>query len=116
MNYHDELKILIHKYIKYIYKITKNFPKDELYGVSSQLRRAAISIMLNYVEGYARRKGDNCKVYKNFIETSYGSLKESEYLIYFSHTESYLNEFDYKQLSEMATKIGGMLYGIINKI
>jgi four helix bundle protein len=90
MTYHEELKSLIHQYIKSIYKVTRNFPKDELYGVTSQLRRATISIMLNYVEGYARRKSEFCKVYKNFIETSYGSLKESEYLVYFSYTENYI--------------------------
>ena len=116
MNFHEELKKLIHEYIKQIYKVTKSFPRDELFGVVSQLRRAGMSIMLNYIEGFARRKGTNCKVYKNFLETSYGSLKESEYLVYFSFTENYLNERDYKELSQKATKIGGMLYGILNKI
>jgi four helix bundle protein len=116
MYYHEELKNLVHQYIKLVYKVTKDFPKDELYGVTSQLRRSTISVMLNYIEGYARRKGQNCKVYKNFIETSYGSLKESEYLVYFSFSEKYIKEKDYEILSTSAVKIGGMLYGIINKI
>ena len=116
MDFHVELKSSIHQYIKYIYKITKNFPKDELYGVTSQLRRAVLSIMLNYIEGFARRKGVDSKVYKNFLEIAYGSLKESEYLTYFSYTESYIIENDYKNLSQLANKIGGMLWGTISKI
>lgn len=44
------------EYIQFIYKISKKFPQDELYGVISQLRRAGISIILNYIEGFARRK------------------------------------------------------------
>ena len=44
------------KYAHDVYAITKNFPKDELYGVTSQLRRAALSVVLNYIEGYSRKK------------------------------------------------------------
>ncbi|PJB19449.1 four helix bundle protein, partial [Candidatus Falkowbacteria bacterium CG_4_9_14_3_um_filter_36_9] len=60
-------------------KITRSFPKDELYGITSQLRRAALSVILNYIEGYARKRD---KVYKNFLEISYGSLKEAKYLLH----------------------------------
>ncbi|MDD5290544.1 MAG: four helix bundle protein [Patescibacteria group bacterium] len=116
MDFHRELKELMHEYVKYVYKVTKTFPSDELYGITSQLRRAAISVILNYIEGYARRRGENCKVYRNFLGTAYGSLKESEYLVFFSYTENYINENDYKNLSQMADKIGGMLWGIYNKI
>jgi len=116
MDFHQNLKNFTHAYIKHVYKVTKNFPKDKLYGVISQLRRSALSVMLNYIEGYARRKNNNCKVYKNFLEISYGSLKESEYLIYFSYTENYLSEEDYKKLSKLANKKGGMFWGILSKI
>ncbi len=116
MGFHEDLKIKIHQYVKHVYKITKSFPRDELYGITSQLRRSALSVMLNYIEGFARRKSDSCKVYKNFLEISYGSLKESKYLIYFSYTENYLQESDYKKLIKLADDIGGMLWGIINKI
>jgi four helix bundle protein len=115
MGYHEVLKIKIHQYIKFVYFVTNSFPRNELYGVTSQLRRAAISIMLNYVEGYARRRGENCKVYKNFLETSYGSLKESEYLVYFSYTESYIKGDDYSNLSKMADEIGAMIWKTINR-
>ncbi|MDO8592833.1 MAG: four helix bundle protein [bacterium] len=116
MGYHDELKLKMHQYVKSVYKASRNFPRDELYGLTSQLRRAALSIILNYIEGFARRKGDNCKVYKNFLEISYGSLKETKYLIYFALSENYLKQDDYDLLSKLADDIGGMVWGIISKI
>lgn len=116
MDYHKELKGNIHLYIKSVYKITKKFPRDELFGITSQFKRSSMSVMLNYIEGFARRKGNGCKVYKNFLEISYGSLKESEYLIYFSYTEDYITKDEYEYLAKLADKIGGMLWGILNKI
>lgn len=116
MNYHEQLKINIHSYIMSVYRLTSNFPRDEIYGVVSQLRRSSVSVMLNYIEGFARRKGNECKVYKNFLEILYGSLKESEYLVYLSYSLNYINECDYKKLKERADKIGGILYGILSKL
>ncbi len=116
MGFHDDLKLKMHQYAKKVYRVTKNFPRDELFGMVSQLRRSALSVILNYIEGYARRRGDKCKVYKNFLEISYGSLKEAKYLVYFSHTEGYLDELNNKELTDLADEIGGMLWGILNKI
>ena len=84
--FHDKLKNKMDAYAHKVYAITKSFPRDELYGVVSQLRRAALSVILNYIEGYAR-KGD--KVHRNFLQISYGSLKESKYLLHFSLIEGY---------------------------
>lgn len=111
--FHDNLKEKIDSYAHLVYRITRNFPREELYGITSQLRRAVISVMLNYVEGYARRRD---KVYKNFLEISYGSLKESEYLLEFSFREGYLSKADYEVALEAADKIGGMIWGILKKI
>lgn len=105
----------MHQYVKCVYKVTKNFPKDELYGATSQLRRATLSVILNYIEGYARRKGPDCKVYNNFLEISYGSLKESKYLIYFAYTENYLMQRDYERLIILADEIGRMLWNTMNE-
>lgn len=49
MDFHDELKLSIYKYLKFTYEITKKHPRDELYGVVSQFRRASLSVMLNYI-------------------------------------------------------------------
>lgn len=100
------------EYVNKVYDYTRNFPKDELFGVTSQFRRAVLSIILNYIEGYARGKNKN-KVLKNFLEISYGSLKESKYLIYFSYKRKYINEKEYKELLGLCEKIGAMLWGTI---
>ena len=114
MDFHDSLKIKMHLFVKSVYENTKDFPKDELYGVTSQLRRAALSIILNYIEGFARRRGEGCKIYNNFLDIAYGSLKEAKYLIYFSFTQNYLNENSYKKLLAQADEIGAMLFKVNN--
>ena len=111
--YHEKLKSKMDKYVHLMYKVTRNFPKEELFGVTSQIRRSSLSVILNYIEGYARGKD---KVHKNFLEISYGSLKESKYLLYFSYTEKYLDEKGYKELLKLSEEIGAMLWGIIKKL
>lgn len=64
-----------------VYKATKRFPRDEIYGITSQLRRAALSVPTNIVEGYAR-KGD--KELARFVNIAIGSMAETEYLLDFS--------------------------------
>ena len=113
-SFHDTLKRKMDEYVHSVYRETRNFPKEELYGVTSQLRRSALSVILNNVEGFARRKGENCKVYNNFMEISYGSLKESKYLVYFSMVEGYLDKNSYNLLMKLADEIGAMLYKTIN--
>jgi four helix bundle protein len=111
--FHDDLKLKMDNYVHLVYKITKNFPRDELYGVTSQLRRATLSVILNYIEGYARKKN---KVYKNFLEISYGSLKESKYLLHFCLMEKYINKEEYQKATKLAEDIGAMLWGTISKL
>src|SRR3989344_2077336 len=111
--FHENLKSKINDYIHLVYCVTKSFPKDELYGATSQIRRAALSVMLNYVEGYARGRD---KVQLNFLEIAYGSLQESKYLLDFSLTEKYLNDADYKQAAKLADDIGAMLWGVLRGI
>ena len=106
-NFKDELKRKMDEYVHFIYKITKTFPKEELYGVTSQFRRATLSIILNYIEGYARRRP---AVQLNFFEISYGSLKESKYLLHFSKVEGFLNQKDYEFGLRLAEEIGAMLW------
>ena len=111
--FHDKLKRKMDEFVHLVYKITKDFPKSELYGATSQLRRAALSIVLNYVEGYARRRH---LVKINFFETSYGSLQESKYLLEFALKESWLKEDDYKIASQLAEEIGAMLWRTIENL
>jgi len=111
--FHDNLKLKMDEFVHLVYKTTRKFPQDELYGVTSQIRRAALSIILNHIEGYARVKS---KVYKNFLEISYGSLKETKYLLYFSFKERYLSEDEYKKLIKLTDEIGAMLWGTLKKL
>src|SRR3989338_7829197 len=91
----------------------KNLPKEEIYGIISQLRRSALSVALNYIEGFARQKK---AVKKNFWEISYGSLKESKYLLNFSLKERYLSEKEYEEIIKIAEEIGAMLWRAIGSI
>lgn len=65
----DELVILL-------YQVTREFPKDEIYGLTSQMRRAAVSVPSNIVEGCARERQTE---YLRFLEIAFGSLKELHY-------------------------------------
>lgn len=112
-NFKESLKIKMDDYVHFIYRITKDFPKEELYGVISQIRRATLSIILNYIEGYARKKS---AVQLNFFETSYGSLKESKYLLFFSFKESYVKKEDYEFGLNLAEEIGAMLWTEIDNL
>ena len=53
-DFSDKLKRKMDEYVHLVYKLTRKFPKEELYGTTSQLRRAALSVILNYIEGFAR--------------------------------------------------------------
>lgn len=112
-NFHEILKKLMDEYVNKVYDYTKKFPREEMFGLISQFRRASLSIILNYIEGYARQSKNNLR---NFLEISYGSLKESKYLIYFSYKRKYLKEIEYKELIDLSERIGAMLWGILSKI
>ena len=95
------------------YKITGNFPKEELYGLTSQLRRSALSIPTNIVEGYSR-KGD--RELGRFLKISLGSMAETKYLIYFAHRLDYLNDEEYKRLKSGYEKLGRTLWKFYEKV
>jgi len=112
-SFKDQLRSIMDEYVHFIYKISRQFPKDELYGSVSQIRRATLSIILNYIEGFARRRP---AVQLNFFETSYGSLKESKYLLDFSREEGWINIEDYNQGKGLADEIGAMLWTEISSL
>lgn len=115
--YNSIIKSKMDDYAHQVYSITRKFPKDELYGVTSQLRRAALSVVLKYIEGYSRNRiGNKGKMYGNFLEISYGSLKESKYLLHFSLEEKYLTKYQYENVIKLAEEIGAMLWGIIRNL
>ncbi|MBI2436832.1 MAG: four helix bundle protein [Candidatus Magasanikbacteria bacterium] len=108
--YHNRLKKLIEEYITIGYSVVKKFPLDEKYGMTSQVKRAMISIMLNYVEGFARSKK---KVMLNFYEISYGSLQESITIFYFATKFLFITTTEYMQLYKIKEEIAKMLWSSI---
>jgi four helix bundle protein len=90
-----------------IYQETKKFPKDELYGITSQLRRAAISVPTNIVEGFGRQGRNELR---QFIKISLGSLAETEYLLDFCFRLKYLNVDNYKELENLRKETGAFLW------
>lgn len=110
-DFHKQLKIKTHNFIIGVYKVTDKFPKSELYGSTSQIRRASVSVMLNYLEGFARFK---IKVKINFFEISFGSAKECKYLVYLSFCLGWIDKEEYNSLFSQIDEISGMLYSLIN--
>jgi four helix bundle protein len=72
-----------------VYRTTRTFPPEELYGLTSQLRRAALSVPTNIVEGCAR---ESDKEFARFLEIAFSSLAETKYLIHFSSSLDYLSK------------------------
>ena len=95
--------------VKKTYLIAKDFPRDEIYGLTQQMKRAAVSIPSNIAEGYGRR---HQKEYKQALSIAYGSLceLETQYLLSVD-----LNFSEKDQLFENLLKeVGSMLYCMIN--
>jgi len=90
-----------------VYMATKNFPKEEIYGITSQLRRAALSIPTNIVEGYGRQ---GKKELRQFINIALGSLAEVRYLLDFSSRLKYLRAAEQGALQDLAAEVGRMLW------
>lgn len=109
-NYHDKLKNIMKSYAHGVYDVTEKFPKSEIFGSTSQVRRAALSVLLNYVEGFAR----NSKATRNhFYKISYGSLKETQVLLEFTKERKYLSEKDFDVLIKTGDEIGKMLWPLL---
>ena len=90
-----------------VYLTSRDFPKEEVYGITSQLRRAALSIPTNIVEGYSR-KGD--KELSHFLSISIGSMAETKYLLYFSHRLEYINDNKYDEIKNGYERLGKQLW------
>lgn len=94
-----------------VYEITLTFPKHELYGLTSQLRRAALSVILNIIEGFARQTP---KEYRRFLLISFGSLKETKYLLQFALTQTYFDNNKYSYVLETAEEVAKILWTILH--
>lgn len=91
-----------------IYRLTNSYPKEEFYCLVPQIRRAAISVVANIVEGYIKEKP---KEYSRFLTISIGSLTELEVLIDISLELKYIGKDDFKKVSNLIVENKKLLYG-----
>ena len=96
---------------KKVYALTKDFPKEEIFGLTSQIRRAATSIPANIAEGKGR---GTQKDFGHFLVQARGSLFEVETFAELASDLGYLSAADQKDLQENCDEIGRMLNGLIN--
>ncbi len=93
-----------------IYEVTRLFPREELYGLTSQLRRAAASVAANIVEGSAR---ESKKEYLHFLYIARGSLAEAQYFIHLAKRLDYLDEIKAENLAGQTRHTFAALHGLI---
>lgn len=91
-----------------IYKITKQFPKEELYGLTSQIRRAVVSVSSNIAEGSSK---SSLKDQTRFSEISYGSLMEVLNQIILAYNLQYLDYKNYEEIREKINYVAKLLSG-----
>ena len=115
MQDYKKLKVweLSHELTLEVYQKTSVFPKEELFGLTSQLRRASSSIPTNIAEGCGRNSN---KDFAQFLNISLGSLNEVTYFILLAKDLNYINIEEYSKLTDECNEIKAMLIGLINKI
>ena len=104
--YADDLAVLV-------YSATRDFPKNEVYGITSQIRRAAVSVPVNIVEGANR---EHKKEYLHFLYVARASLSETEYFLHLSKRLEYLQDESYKKIDKLRKETAKTLQGLINYV
>jgi len=95
-----------HELTLMIYKASEKFPRNEMFGLTSQMRRSAVSVEANIAEGYALGTGPN---YLRHLNISVGSLAETESHIEITHDLEYLSDETYEKLTDKAREVGYLL-------
>jgi len=99
--------------VEKIYKLTQSFPKHEVYGLTNQLRRAAVSIPSNIAEGHAR---EHSKEYLNFLSVTQGSLAELQTQIEIASRLGYAEHSSIRDLLEDSVSLSKQLYALRNAV
>ena len=95
-------------FVNQIYSLTKGYPKEEMFGLTSQLRRAAVSIPLNIAEGSARSK----KEFARFIDVAKGSISECVTILEISLKQQYVNKKQMEEFKQQLVELSKMLSGL----
>ena len=102
-----------HEFVLNVYRFTNSFPTDERFGLTSQLRRAAVSVPSNLVEGCGRgTDADLCR----FCDIAMGSANEAEYQTLLATELGYLSDEQFQHLSDQIAQVKKMLYRFIEHL
>ena len=96
-----------------VYASTKAFPKEELYGLTNQLRRAVVSIPPNIADGQGRRSTNE---FVRYLSIAHGSLREVETQILIAERLGYFEELALRELMNSASEVGRLINGLINSL
>ena len=109
----DEYEVfkVSHAFTLEIYQISKRFPREEIYGLTTQIRRAAYSIPMNLKEGSV---GTEPEFFK-YVRIAYASKEEVDYQLLLARDLNYISKETWKDLSEKINSIGKMLYSILKR-
>jgi four helix bundle protein len=102
-----------HQLVLRIYQTTKLFPREEVYHLTNQLRRASASVPTNLAEGCGR---STQKDFAHYIQNAFGSAQEVEYLILLSHELGYLSVQEHTTLDRDLNEVKAMLHGLLVKV
>jgi len=102
-----------HEFAIEVYKTSNKFPKEELYGLTSQIRRSAFSTPLNIVEGHA---SISKKEFLSFLNIANRSLVETEYLLEIVRELNFMGDTEYQRLEKMRSEVGIMLNAFTKSI
>jgi len=99
--------------VEMVYQVTKSFPKEELYGLTNQIRRAVVSIPSNIAEGHARH---STAEYRNFLSIARGSLAEVETQLLIAERLKYIEQQQLTEILSVQTEVNKMVNALINKL
>lgn len=101
-----------HKLVLMIYEITREFPKDEIFALTSQIRRAAVSITSNIAEGFSRQSMKE-KIY--FYSISQGSITELQNQLLIARDVKYISDDKFNIIAEQAITVNKLINGLLRK-
>jgi four helix bundle protein len=106
---HEKLRVWAvgHELTLCVYRVTERWPKHELYGLTSQLRRAAAAVPTNLAEGSAKR---GTREYRRYVDISLGSISEVAYLLQLTRDLGLLDPSDYETLDQLRRQTGAMAW------
>lgn len=99
--------------VKVVYQLSSQFPKDELYGLTSQMRRAAVSVPANIAEGQGRRLSGE---FRHFLGNARGSLLELDTHLEIAFQLGYLNPEQHGQIQAKLDEVGRLLNGLLRSL